>query len=312
MNETKVILLCGSRISLPAMRNLVFYNQLAVVVIPAHCKEFVLEVQHVLRECAIPIITVNKKDFTNQLLQAIKEYQVHVGLMITFTYKLPAAVYQLPKKGFYNMHPGPLPTYRGPDPVFQQIKNREPYAGITIHKVEEEFDKGAVVLTDKIRLSVNDTYGLLTEKLGETAARLIDTLMKMAALDIDIPMRRQDETKVVYYKRQSAPDITINWETMTADDIIALVNACNPWNKGAVTRIGQKVIRILEAEKILVAEKAKLPLQNAVITSADENGVIAATLGGELLRITYIYTDEGFLHTSRMLAIGLSPGDILG
>ena len=247
MNETKLILLCGSRMALPVMRDLVFSQQLAAVAIPEYCKDFADEVQLLLKESGIPVLTVTRKDFVAELQQAIKKYGVTIGLMVTFSYKLPAAVFNLPPGGFFNIHPGPLPGYRGPDPVFRQIKNREPYAGIAIHNVDDDFDTGSLVLSDKIRLNATDTHGSLTTKLAELASRLTGVLIKMAGFGIAIPSRPQDEAKAIYYKKQSAADITINWQTMDAETIIALANACNPWNKGAVTKLNNRILRILVA-----------------------------------------------------------------
>ena len=67
MNETKMILLCGSRMALPVMRDLVFSQQLAAVVIPEYCKDFADEVQLLLKESGIPVLTVTRKDFVAEL-----------------------------------------------------------------------------------------------------------------------------------------------------------------------------------------------------------------------------------------------------
>ena len=309
MNETKLILLCGSRMALPVMRDLVFYQQLAAVVIPEHCRDFADEVQLLLKESGIPVLTVTKKDFVTKLQGAIKKYGATIGLMITFTYKLPAAVYNLPPNGFFNMHPGPLPGYRGPDPVFWQIKNREPYAGIAIHKVDDDFDTGNLVLSDKIRLAATDTHGILSTKLAELAARLTGVLVKMAGFGIAIPSRPQDETKAVYYKRQGPADITINWQTMDVETIIALANACNPWNKGAVTKINNRLIRILESEKMITGQNTGQPVPPGVILAIDEKGIVVSAINNTSLIIKYVYIDEGFLPASRLTEIGFAVGN---
>ena len=309
MNETKLILLCGSRMALPVMRDLVFSQQLAAVVIPEHCRDFTDEVQLLLKESGIPVLTVTKKDFVTKLQGAIKQYGATIGLMVTFTYKLPAVVYNLPPNGFFNMHPGPLPNYRGPDPVFWQIKNREPYAGIAIHKVDDDFDTGNLVLSDKIRLAATDTHGILTTKLAELAARLTGVLVKMAGFGFAIPSRQQDNAKAIYHKRQGATEITINWQTMDAETIIALTNACNPWNKGAVTKINNKLIRILESEKIIIDQNTVQPVSPGAILAIDEKGIVVSVINNARLLIKYIYIDEGFLPASRLAEIGFTIGN---
>ncbi|MEO7308794.1 MAG: formyltransferase family protein [Chitinophagaceae bacterium] len=306
MNETKLILLCGSRMALPVMRDLVFHRQLAAVVIPEHCSAFVQQVQLLLKESGIPVLIVTRKNFESTLQHAIKKYQVTIGIMLTFSFKLPAAVYGLPPGGFFNIHPGPLPGYRGPDPVFWQIKNREPYAGIAIHKVDDNFDTGSLVLSDKIRLSATYTHGTLTTKLGELATMLSGILIKMAGFGIAIPSRLQDNDKAVYYRRQGTGDISINWNTMDAETIIALINACNPWNKGAVTKLNEKIIRILLAEKVDSPDPIDSESKPGSILTIDAKGIDVALKNKGRLRITYVYVDEGFLHASKIAEFGVT------
>lgn len=305
MSEIKAILLCGSRIALPVMRDLVFHGQLAAVVIPEHCTDFTEQVKLLLNNSGIDIITVGNTDYVSRLQEIMKKHTVTIGLMFTFTYKLPESIYKIPVKGFYNLHPGPLPSYRGPDPIFQQVKNREAYGGLTIHKVGDSFDTGPVVLSDKIRLSVNDTYGTLTTKLGELATRLVGTLIKMAGFDMDIPSRAQDNTKSAYYKRQTAADISINWETMDAPALVALINACNPWNKGAVTKLNNNIVRLLEAYTVTPGSITGAP---GTILSIDERGLTIATADNQAICVGIVYNDEGFLMAARLKDFGIPAG----
>jgi methionyl-tRNA formyltransferase len=307
MNETKVILLCGSRIAIPVIRDLFFHKQLAAIVIPEHCTDFIQQVQLLLKDSGMPVIIVGKNDFTDKLQTAIKAYAPTMGLLFTFSYKLPAAIYKMPVKGFYNIHPGPLPAYRGPDPIFQQIKNKETYAAITIHKVDDGLDTGQIVLSDKIHLNVTDTYGILTTKLSELAAGLVGTLVKMAGFDMELPSRPQDNSLAKYYQRQSATDITINWQTMNAATVVALINACNPWNKGAVTKLNNNIIRLLDAYR--VTSNAISGNEPGTILSIDENGVTIALAGHEAICVRMVYHEEGFLMANRLKEFAIIPGN---
>ena len=305
MSEQKAILICGNTIAIPVLRDLVFHNQLAVLVIPKRQITFIEEVQQLLKGTGIPIVLITPKDIVTSIQQAIQQYQPAIGFVFTCSYKIPETIYSLPEKGFYNIHPGPLPAYRGPDPIFRQIKNREPYAAITIHKLDEGFDTGPVVLSNKMHLPVTDTYGMISKKLGELASQTVSTLMKMASFGVTIPSRQQDNTKAVFYKKQTAADITINWQTMDAATIVALINACNPWNKGAVTSLNQNIIRLLEAtaDENNVAENY-LP---GTILSIDTDGIkVAAAAGCVIVRM--IFCNEGFLTAERLSQFGVLPG----
>lgn len=308
MSEQKAILICGNPIAITVLRDLVFNNQLAVLVIPKRQIAFIAEVQQLLKGSNIPIVLITPSDIADSIQQAMQQYQPAIGLVFTCSYKIPETIYNLPEKGFYNIHPGPLPAYRGPDPIFRQIKNREPYAAITIHKLDEGFDTGPVVLTDKMHLPVTATYGMISKKLGELASQTVSTLMKMASFGVTIPSRQQDDSKAVFYKKQTAADITINWQTMDAATIVALINACNPWNKGAVTSLNQNIIRLLEATADENNAVENYP--PGTILSIDTNGIKVAAAAGCIM-VRMIYCSEGFLTPDRLLAFGVQPGVVL-
>ncbi len=306
MSEPKVILLCSSRFAIQTMQELVFFKQLGVVAVPRDNPEIVEHVRSVMTGTDIPIIELERKTFVKQLTDAIETYKVDLGLVMTFGYIIPPSVFNLPAKGFFNVHPGPLPAYRGSDPVFRQLKNKEQQAAVTIHKLEEGLDTGPVVLQQKLPIATTDSYGIVVTKLGLMAATMVRVLLKLAAYGLNIPSKAQDESKAVYFKKQTANDITIDWKNMDADTIVALINACNPWNKGAVTKMNNQILRLLEAEKI--TQNAPDPKEAGLIIHIDENGMIVSTINNEAIKVSLIYTEEGFFSSLRLKRPGLVPG----
>ena len=303
MSEPRIILLCDSRFALPVLQQLAFLKQLVAVAIPEHCVEIIDSVKMFLTGAGIPVITVSKKTFVKKITQAIGIHTVDTGLMLSFPYKIPSALYKLPAKGFYNVHPGILPAYRGPDPVFQQIRNREKYAAVSIHKVDDDFNTGPVVVSEKIKLEAGDTHGMLTEKLSYTATKLTGTLLKLLSFDVAIPSRPQENAVARYYQKQVDSDVSINWQVMDAHTIIALINAGNPWNKGAITKLSNKIIRLMEATCV---ESAGAP--PGTIMAIDESGLTIAALNNQAVCVQVIYIDEGFLMAKRLKQFGLMPG----
>ena len=306
MENLKILLVCSGRFALPVMRDLVYQRSLAAVIIPSFCKEMLEETQQLLQTTGIPVIQVNKQNHENELKKAIRKYDAAMVFMMTFRYKITKAVFDLPSKGFYNFHPGSLPEYRGADPIFMQLKNQEKYAGVTVHKLDEGFDTGPIVIKEMIKIDASDTYGILNNKLAELASKLAGILIKMAAFDLAIPSKPQDETKAGYFTRQSSKEIVIDWETMNAGAIISLVNACNPWNKGAVTSINNKIVRLLNVEKT-ESEEAVTVLPGTVL-SINESNLSVAVIGQHALRINFIYIDEGFLRAGSLLNLGVRVG----
>jgi methionyl-tRNA formyltransferase len=256
----------------------------------------------------IPVLELDKETFSPRLKEAIEQFQPTAGLVMSFSYKIPASIYNSMPNGFFNVHPGPLPAYRGADPVFWQLKNRETKAGVTIHKLDEGFDTGPVIVNEMIAIEPGDTYGILTSKLSFTAARLVRTLIKLLSFGLTIPLRQQDEGNASYYKRQSAKEVIIDWQTMEAGSVVALVNACNPWNKGALTKINQKIIRLLEVEQVTGCEQPQNTAAGTVM-SIDDKGMMVSTFDGSMIRVHMVYIDEGFFRASLLGKLGIVPGN---
>jgi len=306
MAEPRILLLCSNRFALPSLQVLAFFKKLEVVCIPQQFEEMIEGATQILKELNIPVVVLQKKTFAKKIIQLIAKYEVNTGLMITFPYKLPRDVYELPANGFYNIHQGPLPEYRGMDPVFQQIRLREKYAGVTLHKVDGDFDTGAIVISEKIKLDTADTHGILNEKLGQVAGKMTATFLKLLEMGMQVPLKPQDESKAIYYKKHDINDVCINWQVMDAKTIIALINACNPWNKGAVTKLNGKIIRLLEAV-IVDSPEAKFP--PGTILSIDEKGITVATVNNkESVCVSIISMDEGFHLGKKLMKWGIQPG----
>lgn len=305
MSNIRILLLCGNRFALQTLQELAFFNQLAAVVIPQHCDEWLEHATAALAGSTVPIVPVTKENYEATLQEAFGKYQANVGLMVTFSFKIPASVFTIPEKGFYNVHPGPLPAYRGPDPVFYQIRNREKLAGVTVHVVDEKFDNGAIVAREQIRLLPTDTYGLLSQKLSLVGTKLVHTLVKLLDFDTPLPVKQQDATKASYQKRQGAKEVSINWELMNASEIVALANACNPWNKGASARVGLRIIKLLQAR---ITDQVGQTGPAGTVLSLTGHEAIIACKDGSAIAVSIFSTDEGFITGDRLQETGVVPG----
>lgn len=304
MKEIRALVLCSSRFAMPAVHQLLQAGMLGAVAVPAHADEAAEQCEGMLQGSGVPVVRVSAAGYGQELKKIMQQQRINVGLMLTFSYRIPASVYAMPELGFYNFHPGPLPLYRGPDPVFQQIRRMEEYAGIAIHKLDDRFDTGPVVIKEKIRIEPGDTHGLLTTKLSVKAAAMLGVLIKMLLLDIVPPQKPQDGESS-YYKKHGAADVIINWSTMSAAEIVALMNACNPWNKGALTRIKNMIVRLPEGKVLAAAEDKPA---GSIISISDHELVIAAA-GGGAVAVPFIHLEEGFFSAGRISAFGIRPGD---
>ena len=66
-----------------------------------------------------------------------------VACMACFTRRIPPALLALPPRGFLNLHPSLLPAYRGPQPLFWQLRDGAP-TGATVHYLDAGLDTGDI------------------------------------------------------------------------------------------------------------------------------------------------------------------------
>jgi methionyl-tRNA formyltransferase len=307
MNEIKALILCNNPISIPGIKEFLFYGKVAAVVTTKRNKEMQHILQLLIKDTGVPLLLLSKDEYKMQLAEAIKQYDVTVGLLMTFPFIITPEILQLPPKGFINFHYGLLPQCRGPQPILRHLLNNDKEAGVTVHKVDEGIDTGPVIMQEKISIEDNDTYGTLQSKLAFLAAKQAANLLKILTYGTVIPAISQDETKAAYYEMPGAKDLTINWDEMTAGKIERLVNACNPWNKGAGTSINDWFIGIAEAEiSANTYNDASVP--GTIIECSKETGLLVKTVDNKTLKINIVYTNEGFFSGSRLGSFGIKAG----
>ena len=64
-----------------------------------------------------------------------------------------------------NIHPSLLPKYKGLNTHSKAIKNKDKYAGCTVHYVTTELDSGKIILQKKVKVTAKDNSASLSKKV---------------------------------------------------------------------------------------------------------------------------------------------------
>ena len=162
------------------------------------------------QELKIPVIQPkNLKDptFINQL----KKLNADLYVVIAFR-MLPELAWSIPKLGTINIHTSYLPDYRGAAPINWVLINGEKTTGVTSFYINNEIDKGNILLQEKIELSDDITAAQLHEQLILSGTRvIIQTLEKISKNKITSVQQNEEKN------HKNAPKIhknlsKINWE----------------------------------------------------------------------------------------------------
>ena len=121
------------------------------------------EVKKTAMEHQLPLLQPEKlKD--PGFLQALESYQADLFIVVAFR-MLPAAVWKMPRLGTFNLHASLLPQYRGAAPINHAIINGETVTGLTTFFLNEEIDKGAVIMQESVEIRPDETAGELHDEL---------------------------------------------------------------------------------------------------------------------------------------------------
>lgn len=90
-----------------------------------------------------------------------------------FPWRIPATVLTLPTYGFLNVHPSLLPAYRGPTPLFWQLRGGLSHGGVTVHWMDTTFDTGPIAAQTAIPFPDGATSADLDRLHAMTGAGLL-------------------------------------------------------------------------------------------------------------------------------------------
>ena len=111
--------------------------------------------------------TATKNSF-EKLLFLFKESKIDYIILCGFLLKIPYSIISKYKNKIINIHPSLLPKYGGKGMYGLRVHkavvlNNEKKSGITIHFVNEEYDKGAIIFQKEYALSLSETAESLSE-----------------------------------------------------------------------------------------------------------------------------------------------------
>lgn len=274
--------------------------------------ELVTGVKMVSQTYNIPYAKLTKKNLYQCLSEWLETTRPDVVLVSTFSYKIPGDLLQIPRFGFFNFHYGLLPGYRGPDTIFWPIRNQETWGGFTVHKMDADWDTGAIAYTQPIAIESEDTYGIYLNKIGQilpqVATKLIDDL---SIHGNSLNLISQDAKNAHYWSQPGFEDLCIRWEEQSAKEIHALVRASNPKYGGAIAFLRGIPLHILQVSLIESKNYPALQPGEIAITNTHQDMVVCCQ-DGSLLSLDAVQTSEGIFTGDKLSTnFGLKTGEIL-
>lgn len=304
----RVVLFTNSHWSIPLMIRLEDQNFLSGIVLTNINHEVNETIKAFAKARDIPIIQIAEDKLATDLTDWLKSLAPELGICLTFPYKFPAQVLDIPTHGIVNLHFGSFPEYGGADPLFWVLKNMERTATLSYQKMNEKLDGGPKLMHEQLSIFPGENYGLLGARLSQVAASSIERLLKKVVTP-QTESKKQEVVKL--YKRPTQQELTIDWQNQTSEQIEALVNAANPVYGGAMTYFRGSMIWIMEVSPANVPNTALLG-PGSIVHADQQNGVFVLCSDYRYLRLNIIKTPECILTGGKLAALGLKSGEKLG
>jgi len=201
----------------------------------------------------------------------------NADLMVVAAYGLllPSAVLSAPRLGCVNIHASLLPRWRGASPIQQAILAGDEYSGVTLMKMEQGLDTGAMIATRRVAIEPCWTAADLHDVLAPLGAELL--LESIDNIESTIQQAQiQDESRVTYAPRLTKQQAEIDWEKPVAE-LLREVRAFNPWPV-SYTSLDDDNVRIWSARAGIDVDK-KMPGE---VVAHDTRGVFVSAADGVL------------------------------
>lgn len=197
------------------------------------------------RERGVPVLTpanVNTPEWRARLA----ELRPDLILSVYYRQMIGTRILALARLGAWNIHGSLLPRYRGRAPINWAVLHGEPRIGMTLHRMINRADAGAIVDQEGVDLGPRDTAEQAFRQVLPCArrilARQIDALLAGTA-----PETPQNEALATTFSGRRPEDGRIDWR-QTSAAIFNLIRAVTDPYPGAFTEVGPARLMVWWAE----------------------------------------------------------------
>ena len=122
----------------------------------------------------VEVIVFNREQFyqSEEMLSLLFERDIDFVVLAGFLWLVPDYLLKSFENKMINIHPALLPKYGGKGMFGHHvhsavIENRESESGITIHKVNREYDEGSIVFQARCEVKADDTADTLASRIHQ-------------------------------------------------------------------------------------------------------------------------------------------------
>ncbi|HUY37417.1 MAG TPA: formyltransferase [Candidatus Binataceae bacterium] len=221
------------------------------------------------------------------------------AIIYSFSYRhlIAPDVLALAPMGAYNLHPSPLPRYRGRAPVNWMLANGEREAGVTLHHMVARADAGDIVAQKMVAIDDADTALTLYRKLVPAGAAIVRECHPQIVAGT-ASRTPQDLDSGSYFGRRRPEDGRIDWR-WSARRVCNLVRAVTHPYPGAFCYLGDRKLFIWQAR---IASESGSRGEPGQIIGEDAGGALEVAAGEGSVLVIRAQLDGGAEGAARNVA----------
>jgi methionyl-tRNA formyltransferase len=205
----------------------------------------------------VEVAVAGSKD---ELAPLLARWRPDLAICNGFGWRIPPAALTVPRHGIINSHPSRLPRWRGPNPFAWTLRANDPELGVTFHRMDEDFDTGAILAQGGTPLTGTESVESLLALMPPLVASLLArALERVEAGDPGDPQPEEGATYAPLFEDEYAE---IDWSRNARD----VFDQCRCWFQptvsgimGPLTTLDGRRVRVLEASLDLDGDGVVVP-----------------------------------------------------
>lgn len=168
------------------------------------------------------------EEFTPEFKLEIRNLKLDIGVCVAFGPPyFDQEMIDLPKYKIINIHPSPLPKYRGATPGPWQIINGETKSAVTFFQIDCLPDHGPIIAQIPFDITSTETATSFYNKAFDVASNNLEIILKSYILNPK-SIYPQDHSQKSYFPKFDKDSAQINW-SWDNNKISRFVRALIPW-----------------------------------------------------------------------------------
>jgi methionyl-tRNA formyltransferase len=162
-----------------------------------------------------------------------------------WTNRLPMEIITSARLGGVGAHPSLLPRHRGPDPFFWAIASGDEETGVTVHRLEAEYDTGEILAQERLAIDPSWDAWRLARALDRPSLRQLRATVLRFARGEALHGTPQDPALATFAPTPDEEAAAIRW-TWPTRRVLRHVRALAP-APGAWTEVDGAVLTVVHA-----------------------------------------------------------------